>query len=252
MFNQRLALLLLLLAFGSLFWARHWLVDLFNQPQLEPTTELTVSEFSQLLLQNHNVKLHWLTKPDATTPIAADLLKLPPEQAVLQALPGYKLFLVFQPTSTQQHDAKLSEVWIAPQGFLISAASAPSKTNCYPQSEFTDTDTTQLKIDQIAVGGSDATAAFESALRNPDENARYRAVIAASESHLQNIGPILTELLQLDASEIVRIAALDALSKAADIDKPAFIRLVNIALQDDSINVRNRAVEYSASLQSEP
>ncbi len=252
MSNRQSALLLLLLFIaGSLFWALHRQTDLIDQPRPEPITELTLSEFSALFQQKHNIQLHWWVKQSVTAPISSELLTLPPEPALLQALPGYKLFVVYPPQAMRQPDFKPSEIWIAPPGFQFPAASA-SKPNCFPQNKFADTENTRLSIDQIAAGGNEAAEAFASALRNPDEIARYRAVIAASESHMQNIGPILTELLQTDASEIVRSAALDALSKAADVDKPTFIGLINMALQDESTNVRNRAMEFSTRLQSEP
>lgn len=215
-------------------------------PPTPPTA--TIAEQLSRIAKTHQVVVHIAPSLDLEQKTELVAGQLPPEAAIALLLKNHDYFLLF--TADKEKGAnRLTEVWAFAKGTgadlqLVStqelqrAAAAPGGAD------------TAAPLDDQSKPIEEREAIINELLATGDEDARDKALQAATGAALAVPQQQLEDVLKNDPSERVRISAFNALKGVVSQDPSAAQILIDLALQDPSEAVQLMAKELQESLQS--
>jgi hypothetical protein len=211
----------------------------------------TLREVVNAIEQAHGVRI-WLDPAvSGATPSDVDPTGLPVEVSLQQAFQHYHLFLHYRPDA-KTGALKVTRAWAFPRdrGERVRVEE-PAET--LPAPESGDPAQEALALHGLSAHpGRDATEVLLNALSDPDETVRQRALLAVQASGLPLPAEAIHNLVLYDASEGVRMTAMDLLPMAPDADPGAVRALLERIAQDPSQTIRDHAAALLSTLVTDP
>jgi hypothetical protein len=170
-------------------------------------------------------------------PATLHVSALEPAAALGTLLRGYDFFLQFS-GSTRATPGRLQRVWVFPRGAAEAVRVGRERDLSAGRSA---RDFGANLREALAQSAEDAATLIALAVDDVDENVRRQALEAVVQEALPVPRSLLEGAFMGDTSEAVRVAAFDALVAQADVDGTDVAPTIDLALQDPSPLLRERA-----------
>jgi hypothetical protein len=213
-------------------------------PVAQAQERRTLRDSLAALEQAHDLTIftHPAVRLGVRGPQAVDLNAA--ETALRTLLHGYDIFLQY--TSGTRNDAgRLQRVWVFPRG---AAASLRIVNEDEIATDGPERDLGSQLRDALAESPEAAVAVVTRAIEDADDNVRQQALEAVVQEALPVPRYVLESAFMGDRSEAVRVAAFDALVAQAAVEGADVTATIDVALQDPSPLLRERAQAVLESL----
>ena len=189
-------------------------------------------------------------------PLSLQLARVPLDRALQAILAFEDSFFAFE--NRGEATAALKAVWVVPTG-TGGTWHPQTATGARKLSELAEQLTVAHASQRaealetlIELQGPEATEAVVQALRDHDDTVRYRALLKAQGAGLALPPEVLTDLVQHDSSELVRMMALEAIGTHPSLTEQDKLAVAQDAIGDVSAAVQTRAGEIVSHLEAAP
>lgn len=204
----------------------------------------TLKEIVTVIERIHGVSIvidHTIPENSMT---AVDPVTLSLDAVLRQAFQGFDLFIQYGP-SPVTGEMQLRRAWVFPAGHgpAMEAALEAAEPEEPPRSSTTKDRIAAIhKLGEPPGRDIDPQETLRWAVSDPDDNVRHQALIAAQANGIRLEEEAIETILATDSSEIVRLAALEALTLNPDIAPYRLrARLLDLARGDPSLAIRDMA-----------
>ena len=216
-----------------------------------PSPGRTLRDVVNAIEGAHGIRIWLDVAVPGTSPSDVDPTGLPAEVALRQALKGYDLFLHYRP-NPGTGALEVTRAWVFPRGRGDSLQVLAQPPAAAPGPESADHAQGALALPGLsAQPGTDPREALLGALADPDESVRQQALISAQANGLPLPTQVIEGLMLNDASEAVRMSAMDLLTMTPEIDSGTARALLERVAQDPSPAIRDHAAAMLSALSAQ-
>ena len=192
----------------------------------------------------------------ADRPVSIQLIRVPFDRALQTMLEFEDSFFAFANQGTA--NVALKAVWVLPAG--TGEAWLPQTSTCSHELSELEQQLTSAQASQraealetlIDLQGPNASQVVVQALGDQDDDVRYRVLRKVHVTGLALPPEVLSDLVQHDSAELVRMMAVEVIGNHPAIDEQDKIAFARYAISDVSPAVQTRASEILSHLESAP